>query len=165
MTIKQKLLAIQVELKAPKNQRNKFGNYNYRSAEDILEALKPLMSKYKCLIIISDDIENIGDRFYVKPTITLYDTGGRLMPYHNRVADEAPNFQVRIRANSYLEANKKMNQVIEELDRIGRFLSTDELTRYENVLRDGISIPMGKDENERHLRVQNFKAFRRDLEE
>ena len=98
-------------------------------------------------------------------TITLYDTGGRLMPYHNRVADEAPNFQVRIRANSYLEANKKMNQVIEEFDRIGRFLSTDELTRYENVLRDGISIPMGKDENERHLRVQNFKAFRRDLEE
>ena len=74
MTIKQKLLAIQVELKAPKNQRNKFGNYNYRNAEDILEALKPLMYRYKCLIVISDDIALIGDRYYVNPTITLYDT-------------------------------------------------------------------------------------------
>lgn len=62
---------IQKELKAPKNQRNNFGNYNYRSCEDILEAVKPLLGT--ATLILSDDIVLIGDRFYVKATVTLKD--------------------------------------------------------------------------------------------
>lgn len=65
------LITIQAELKAPKNQRNSFGNYNYRSCEDVLEALKPLLAKHECLLNISDTIECIGERFYVKATATI----------------------------------------------------------------------------------------------
>lgn len=72
MNIYEKLSAIQQELKAPKNQFNKFGGYNYRNCEDILEAVKPICAKYKAVLIVSDSIENIGDRFYVKATATLY---------------------------------------------------------------------------------------------
>ena len=68
-----KLNKIQVELKAPKGQFNKFGNYKYRNAEDILEALKPLLEKYKAAINITDEIILIGDRYYVKATTTIYD--------------------------------------------------------------------------------------------
>ena len=66
-----KLQLIQKELKAPKNQRNNFGNYNYRSAEDILEAVKPLLAKHECTMYISDTIEEIGGRVYVKATVTF----------------------------------------------------------------------------------------------
>lgn len=60
---------LQAELKAPKGQRNSFGNYNYRSAEDILEALKPLAVKYGLTFQIYDDICEIGGRVYVKSTV------------------------------------------------------------------------------------------------
>jgi ERF superfamily. len=62
------LQIIQQELKAPKNQRNNFGNYNYRSCEDILEAVKPLCAKHSATLILSDEIVVIGVRFYVKAT-------------------------------------------------------------------------------------------------
>ena len=65
------LIEIQSELKAPKNQRNSFGNYNYRSAEDILEAVKPLLKNHECHLTISDEIILIGDRYYVKAEATL----------------------------------------------------------------------------------------------
>lgn len=65
------LIEIQNELKAPKNQRNTFGNYNYRSAEDILEAVKPLLKKHGCHLTISDEMIHLGDRYYVKATVTL----------------------------------------------------------------------------------------------
>jgi len=65
------LIEIQNELKAPKNQRNTFGNYNYRSAEDILEAVKPLLKKHGCHLTISDEMIQLGDRYYVKATATL----------------------------------------------------------------------------------------------
>lgn len=74
MNIHEKLLQIQHELKAPKNQRNSFGNYNYRSCEDILEGVKPLLLKHSLSMVISDDIVLIGDRFYVKAVVTLYNT-------------------------------------------------------------------------------------------
>ena len=74
MEIYKKLMGLQTELKAPKNQRNNFGNYNYRSCEDILEAVKPLLDKYKVAIVIKDDIVLVGDRFYVKATATLIDS-------------------------------------------------------------------------------------------
>jgi hypothetical protein len=67
------LIKIQSELKAPKNQRNNFGNYNYRNCEDILEAVKPLLDKYECTLTISDDIVEVGGRVYVKATATIYD--------------------------------------------------------------------------------------------
>ena len=54
-----KLRLIQSELKAPKNQRNNFGKYNYRSCEDILEAVKPLLKKHKCTLTISDEVKNL----------------------------------------------------------------------------------------------------------
>lgn len=69
-----KLLAIQTELKAPKGQENKYGGYKYRSCEDILEALKPLLDKNKCALTITDDIIAVGDRIYVKATATLWDS-------------------------------------------------------------------------------------------
>ena len=65
------LIAIQNELKAPKNQRNNFGKYNYRSCEDILEAVKPLANAKGCYVLINDQIELIGDRYYVKATATI----------------------------------------------------------------------------------------------
>jgi hypothetical protein len=69
------LIAIQSELKAPKNQWNDFGKYNYRSAEDILEAVKPLLKEYKCHLTISDEMVVLGDRYYVKATATLAKEG------------------------------------------------------------------------------------------
>lgn len=60
---------IQKTLKAPKNQRNTFGNYNYRNAEDILEAVKPLLGE--SILIISDEIVQVGNRYYVKATATF----------------------------------------------------------------------------------------------
>lgn len=68
MNVYEKLQAIQTELKAPKGQFNKFGKYKYRSCEDILEAVKPLLAKYGCSLTIEDAIEQSGDRYYVKAT-------------------------------------------------------------------------------------------------
>lgn len=69
-----KLMMIQSELKAPKNQRNNFGKYNYRNCEDILNALKPHLMKYKCVVLLTDDLVLIGDRFYIKATAKLVDS-------------------------------------------------------------------------------------------
>lgn len=77
-TILQNLIAIQTELKAPKLQYNSFGKYKYRTAEDILEAVKPLLKKYNTLLLLTDDIQLIGDRYYVKATATLYGEMGEM---------------------------------------------------------------------------------------
>lgn len=74
MNINEKLLKIQIELKAPKGQYNSFGKYKYRSCEDILEAVKPLLQENKCTLTIKDDMEQIGDRYYIKATAILADT-------------------------------------------------------------------------------------------
>ena len=73
------LIAIQGELKAPKNQLNKFGGYHYRSAEDILEAVKPHLSKQGCILTISDTMEMLGGRFYVKATARLMNSAGEVV--------------------------------------------------------------------------------------
>ncbi len=65
------LSSIQQKLKAPKNQHNSFGNYNYRSCEDILEAVKPLLNGF--VLTLNDEICLIGERYYVRATITLSD--------------------------------------------------------------------------------------------
>lgn len=74
MTIYEKLKIIQTKLKAPKGQYNNFGRYNYRSLEDITEAVKPLLDEVGAVLTITDDIVLIGDRFYVKATAYLVGT-------------------------------------------------------------------------------------------
>jgi len=69
----EKLIKIQSELKAPKNQRNNFGKYNYRSCEDILEAVKPLLNKYKCTLTISDEIHSVNGITYVESMAVISD--------------------------------------------------------------------------------------------
>ena len=67
----QKLMLVQSKLKAPKNQFNKFGNYSYRSCEDILEGLKPLLKEVGAVLIINDEVVNMANRFYIKATASF----------------------------------------------------------------------------------------------
>ena len=73
MSVHEKLLKIQSSINVPKNQFNKFGNYNYRSCEDILSALKPLLAEGRCTVTVNDSLVFIGDRYYIKATVTLID--------------------------------------------------------------------------------------------
>jgi len=73
MNFHEKQIAIQQSLKAPKGQYNAFGKYKYRSLEDILEALKPLLKEHGMTIHLEDELELIGDRYYVKATVHLSD--------------------------------------------------------------------------------------------
>lgn len=73
MNIYEKLLAIQGELKAPKSQYNGFGKYHYRNCEDILEAVKPLCQKHRTVLILSDNIVRVENRYYVEATAKLID--------------------------------------------------------------------------------------------
>ena len=72
-TLQQKLIEIQAELKAPKSQFNKFGGYNYRNCEDILEAVKPLCAKHEIVPLLSDEIVLVGERYYVKAVAKITD--------------------------------------------------------------------------------------------
>ena len=75
MELKEKLLLIQNELKAPKSQINNFGKYKYRNCEDILEAVKPICATYKATLVLSDDVVQVGERFYLRANAILYDIG------------------------------------------------------------------------------------------
>lgn len=86
-----RLINIQNELKVPKNQYNSFGNYNFRSCEDILEAVKPLLKAAKLSLIISDEIINVGARFYIKATVKLIDENGKELIRTSAVAREEEN--------------------------------------------------------------------------
>ena len=70
------LVKIQAELKAPKNQRNNFGKYNYRSCEDILEGLKPLLQANECYVTLNDDVVEIGGLLMIKATATITNSKG-----------------------------------------------------------------------------------------
>lgn len=70
------LIEIQNELRAPKSQYNSFGKYHYRNAEDILQAVKPLLLKYGCQLTISDDLQTAGDRVYIKAIARITDPDG-----------------------------------------------------------------------------------------
>tara|TARA_B100001093_G_scaffold466998_1_gene485860 strand:+ start:3094 stop:3648 length:555 start_codon:yes stop_codon:yes gene_type:complete len=98
MNIAEKLLAIQTELKAPKNQTNKFGNYKYRSAEDILEALKPYLSKYKVIVKISNKTTSVCDMPYVKSTAKIINA-------------EDPNSFIESTDDAFIELNAKGMQM------------------------------------------------------
>ena len=69
-----KLIKVQNELKAPKNQYNNFGKYAYRNCEDICEAVKPILLEHNLAMFIGDSVELIGDRYYIKATVTVVDT-------------------------------------------------------------------------------------------
>lgn len=70
----QKLMIVQSKLKAPKGQYNSFGKYKYRSCEDILTAVKPLLAEVGAVIVIEDGLEMVGDRIYIKATASFYET-------------------------------------------------------------------------------------------
>lgn len=74
MSVWTKLAAIQTSLKAPKGQENKFGGYRYRSCEDILEAVKPLLAAQGAVVQLSDTLELVGQRYYIKAAASLIDT-------------------------------------------------------------------------------------------
>lgn len=75
-TIFQKLQNIQSRLKVEKKNYNSFGGYSYRSCEDILEAVKPLLAENNLTLVMTDEVEAVGERYYIKATATLYDTEG-----------------------------------------------------------------------------------------
>lgn len=73
MNIYEKLSEIQNELKVPKGQKNTFGNYNYRSCEDIVETSKPICKKHKTVLVLTDGMIQLADRFYIESSAVLYD--------------------------------------------------------------------------------------------
>ena len=89
MGLREKLMRIQTELKAPKNLYNSFGKYKYRNAEGILEALKPLEAKYKVSFILQNDIIEISGRIYVKAIATIMDVDTEEMISTSAYAREA----------------------------------------------------------------------------
>lgn len=100
------LQAIQAELKAPKNQFNKFGGYKFRSCEDILEAVKPILAKHACSLTLSDEIMPVGNRIYVRATARLMNAAGEVdtVTASAREADEKKGMdasQITGMASSY----------------------------------------------------------------
>lgn len=93
MTIYEKLNQIQTQLKAPKNQKNNFGGYMYRSCSDILEGLKPLLKQYNVSILLSDDLLRVGEDIYVIATATLLDSESGLTIDTTAMAREAMNLK------------------------------------------------------------------------
>lgn len=91
MEVMKKLQKIQLQLKAPKSQYNAFGKYNYRNAEDILEAVKPLLAEQGCVLTINDEINCVEGRHYIKATATLTDTGDLSAVSTTAYAREADN--------------------------------------------------------------------------
>lgn len=73
MSVYKKLLNIQKDLKVPKNKKNDFGNFNYRSCEDILKAFKKYEEGLNVILLLSDEVERVGDINYIKATATLID--------------------------------------------------------------------------------------------
>ena len=88
-SIRQKLQGIQSSLKAPKGQTNKFGGYKYRSCEDILTAVKPLLAEWGCSLVLQDDIVEVGGRVYVKATASLADNDSEMAISASALAREA----------------------------------------------------------------------------
>lgn len=83
-----KLINIQQKLKAPKGQYNSFGKYAYRSCEDILEAVKPILAEEQCALILKDDIVFIGERYYIRAKAVLYDENGEIIAENSAYARE-----------------------------------------------------------------------------
>lgn len=98
MNIYEKLSAIQAELKAPKDQFNDYGGFKYRSCEGILEAVKPICAKHKTTLILTDEMVNRGDRYYIMATVFLVD---------NEVVQNSHHDEIVVRAFAREEESKK----------------------------------------------------------
>jgi hypothetical protein len=83
------LQKIQSELRAPKGQRNNFGNYSYRSAEDILTAVKPILEKYSSALVSRDSLEAHGERIFVRSDAELYNEEAKLIGSSTGFAEHA----------------------------------------------------------------------------
>ena len=94
MTIYEKLGQIQAKLKAPKSQFNEFGKYKYRSCEDVLEAVKPLLTENKCVLLLKDAVESAEGRVYIRATAQFFDI-------------EAPEAFIEVTAYAREEETKK----------------------------------------------------------
>lgn len=79
LTFKDKLVKVQSELKAPKGQYNSFGKYRYRSCEDIVESVKPILAKYNLVLNLSDELLLVGDRYYIKASAMITDGETRII--------------------------------------------------------------------------------------
>ena len=140
---------IQVNLKAPKNMHNSFGNYSYRNLEGILDALKPLLDQTGCIVTMTDSIELIGERYYVKSTITLDGGDGQKISCDGwaREAEEKKGMDVsQISGSSSSYARKyAMNGLfaiddVQDADSMdNRNNVTDEQkARYQELLNSGV---------------------------
>ena len=143
---------IQAELKAPKGQLNKFGNYRYRSAEDIIEAVKPILAKEKTSLIISDEILQVGDRIYVKATATLLTDEDNSISAHGWAREEEVKkgmdaAQITGSASSYarkyalnglfaIDDTKDADSTNDHKDEIGDEKRLQLITMLENTLYD-----------------------------
>jgi essential recombination function protein len=109
MNIYEKLLSVQVELKAPKGQYNSFGKYKYRSCEDILEALKPVLDKLKLALFISDEIVEVGGSYKVSKKDETVESEGRkyVKATITLVNIEKPDEQIKTSALAREEETKK----------------------------------------------------------
>jgi hypothetical protein len=109
MNIYEKLLKAQVELKAPKGQYNSFGKYKYRSCEDILEALKPVLDKFKLTLFISDEIVEVGGSYKLEKKDETVETVGRkyVKATITLVNIEKPDEQIKTSALAREEETKK----------------------------------------------------------
>lgn len=156
-----KLTKIQTELKAPKNQLNSFGKYKYRSAEDIVEAAKPILNKYDAALLISDEVIQIGDRIYVKATATLILDENNIVSVHGWAREEEIKkgmdaAQITGSASSYarkyalnglfaIDDTKDADATNEHKDEIGEekrmeLISLLETTSYDDKTKDKLAI-------------------------
>lgn len=87
----EKLIKIQSELKAPKSNYNGFGKFRYRSCEDILEAVKPLLAREKCMLTMTDEVVAITDKVYIKATATIIDLDNKVHCSTSAYARESEN--------------------------------------------------------------------------
>ena len=133
------LQSIQTELRAPKNQHNKFGGYAYRSAEDILEAVKPLLAKYGCTLTLSDEVSEIGSRFYIMAKATLTNSEDKqvtVTAFAREAAEKKGMDEAQITGSASSYARKYAlngllaiddNKDADELDKIDEAVNTDQL--------------------------------------
>jgi hypothetical protein len=155
------LVKIQSELKAPKGQTNNFGKYKYRSAEDIIEAVKPILNKYGTALIISDEVVQVGDRIYIKATATLLDDTDNHISVNGWAREEEvkkgmDSAQITGSASSYarkyalnglfaIDDTKDSDATNEHKDEVGEvkrmeLISLLENTSYDDSTKDKIAI-------------------------
>jgi len=146
------LVKIQAELKAPKNQTNNFGKYKYRSAEDIIEAVKPILNKYGTALVVSDEVVQVGDRIYIKATATLLDATDDVISVNGWAREEEVKkgmdaAQITGSASSYarkyalnglfaIDDTKDSDATNEHKDEVGEVKRMELITLLENTTWD-----------------------------